>query len=217
MGRTDKTIHFTSNTLTLEGMLSLPRKATMVPGAVICHPHPQYGGDMDNNVVQAVADALGNLDMAVLRFNFRGVNGSEGRFDNGNGEINDVLAAFSFLTAQEIVDSNRLFLVGYSFGAFVGLQAALQISNITALAAISPPVSVYDFGFLSAVTMPILIVSGDRDSFCSLSKLEESYRAIAGVKEKRIVPASDHFYWGKEAPAAEAVQHFFRNHISDPR
>ena len=212
MTRMNKIIHFTSENLTLEGMLSLPKQSTSGPGALICHPHPQYGGDMDNNVVLAVANALEQLDMTVLRFNFRGVNGSEGTFDNGSGEVNDVLAALLFLTTQAAVDGNRILLVGYSFGAFVGLQAALRSDKVKVLAAISTPVDMYDFEFLSYSTLPILVVCGDRDSYCSLDKLERVYRGITAAKEKVIVPGADHFYWGKEDAPAEAILRFTRKY-----
>lgn len=212
MTRINRTIHFTSDNLILEGMLSFPAEVTSVPAALICHPHPQYGGDMDNNVVRTVGDALEQLDMAVLRFNFRGVNGSEGTFDNGNGEINDVIAARSFLAEQQAVDGSRLLLVGYSFGAFVGLQAALRSNRVKAAAAISPPVDMYDFGFLSHIEVPVLFLCGDRDSFCSPTKREQIYGSITAAKEKVVLPGVDHFYWGKEAALAEAVQRFARQY-----
>lgn len=213
MTRTNKIVDFTSGNLTLEGMLTLPTGTASAPGALICHPHPQYGGDMDNNVVSAAADALEHLDLAVLRFNFRGVNGSEGSFDNGNGEINDVLSALSFLSSHDAVNSDQIFLAGYSFGAFVGLQAAMQSDMVRAVAAISMPLDIYDFGFLSRIAVPILVTCGDRDSFCSLSNLERSYADITAPKEKTVFPGADHFYWGHEPALSRTIQVFAQKHL----
>ncbi len=212
MKRKDHLIQFTSDTLTLEGVLSHPAEAASIPGAVICHPHPNYGGDMDNSVVIAVSGALDRLDMAVLRFNFRGVNGSQGIYDGGEGEVNDAIAALSFLASQAVVDRDRLFLVGYSFGALVGLRAALRGVNLKAVAAISPPVAMFNFGFLSKLKVPFLVVSGDSDPFCGLAELENVYNAISAPKEKIVFPSVDHFYWGTETAAGEAVMHFFHRY-----
>jgi len=212
MTRKRTIIHFNASDAQLEGILSVPeRHASLVPGAIICHPHPQYGGDMDNNVVCAVSDALERLPLTVLRFNFRGVNGSGGIHDGGRAEVRDVLAALDFVSSQAFIDSDLLSIVGYSFGAFVGLQAALRTADkVKAIAAISPPVAVYDFGFLQEISTSLLIVAGDNDDYCPESELARIYDTVAAPKQQAIITGANHFYWGKEAAVARQIADFLK-------
>src|SRR6266540_978811 len=113
-------VTFPSGELSLEGLLHLPEQ-TPAPGIVVCHPHPMYGGDMHNNVVDAICDTAVAEGIAALRFNFRGAGASEGRYDNGVGEQDDVRAALTYLRGLPEVDSARVALAGYSFGAAVAL------------------------------------------------------------------------------------------------
>jgi alpha/beta superfamily hydrolase len=107
------TVTFNTDGLTLEGLLHLP-PVTPCPGVVVAHPHPQYGGDMHNNVVHALCRAVNSVGAAALRFNFRGVGASEGSFDNGVGEQRDVAGALEYLRALPEITA-RIALVGYSF------------------------------------------------------------------------------------------------------
>src|SRR6185295_8845408 len=116
---TETTVTIAAGDVRLEGRLAVPAGATR--GAVVCHPHPQYGGTMDNNVVVAVTDALRAAGLATLRFNFRGVGSSEGRHGGGAAEVGDAHAALAHLRAAGIED---VALVGYSFGAAVAARAA---------------------------------------------------------------------------------------------
>jgi len=208
-----ETIHqhvfFPSDNLQLEGNLTFPADRSSCPGVVICHPHPAYGGDMNNNVVMGIKDALEDAGFVILRFNFRGVNLSEGNFDGGKGEIKDVIAAVSFLKDQTMVDNNRLFLAGYSFGAVVGLQAVRNASGFSAVAGISPPIGMFDFSFLSQISPPILLVSGDEDSFCSIRDLNTLFNSIFTSKKREVLKGVDHFYWGKESEVGGIVKKFF--------
>lgn len=205
----DKHVSFPCEGLTLEGVLSFPIDAPLCPGVVICHPHPEYGGDMNNNVVAGIRKALVFEGFAVLRFNFRGVGASEGSHGQGRGEVEDVVSALSFLKSQPMVDSGRLFMVGYSFGAWVGLRAACTVENLQAVAGIAPPFGMFDFDFLDNIPFPILVVSGDQDDFCNLKALEGTFERIPSLKRKIIVPESDHFYWGREDEVGAAVRAFF--------
>ena len=117
-------VFFQSGALNLEGRLVSPRRAETGAGVVICHPHPLYGGSMDNNVVYAVSKALAEKGITSLCFNFRGVGRSEGLHDDGRGEIDDTLAAIAFLAGCSEIDSGRVGLAGYSFGGAVALNAA---------------------------------------------------------------------------------------------
>ncbi len=134
----DNHVFFAGKNFKLEGVISSPKEESSRPGVIICHPHPAYGGDMNNNVVLGIKEALEKEGFVILRFNFRGVNLSEGSYGEGKGEIEDVIAALSFMKIQARVDNNRLFLSGYSFGAWVGLKAALKVKDLKAVAGISP-------------------------------------------------------------------------------
>ena len=204
-----KQIFFPSGNLKLEGILTFPQDVSLSPGVILCHPHPAYGGDMNNNVVLGVTEALKDAGFAILRFNFRGVHLSEGDYDEGEGEIADVISAASFLKAEAMVDTKRLFLAGYSFGAWVGLRAAGNENDFKAVAGISPPLGVYDFDFLKNNIHPILLMSGDRDSVCDASELENTFDIISSPKKKSVLPGVDHFYGGREKEAGDLVKKFF--------
>jgi uncharacterized protein len=202
-------IFFKSGGITLEGVLSYPQKSSPCPGVVICHPHPLYGGDMNNNVVVGIKGALETEGFVILRFNFRGVTLSEGKYNEGIGEVDDVTSAVNFLSSHAKVDRDRLFLVGYSFGAWVGLRAALTINALRAVAGIAPPCGVYDFDFLHDSGLPILLVGGDQDTFCNKKELEIIFNKISSSKKKVILPQSDHFFSGREGEVGEEVKRFF--------
>ncbi|MBN2467744.1 MAG: dienelactone hydrolase family protein [Deltaproteobacteria bacterium] len=206
-------VSFTSGTLELEACFSWPMHISPCPGVILCHPHPLYGGDMDNNVIAGVGTELETAGFAVLRFNFRGVHLSEGAYGDGDGEVVDVLAALSFIRSQPMIDAKRLFLAGYSFGAWVGLQAALRNCGLAAVAGIAPPLGVYDFEFLAGLSIPIIVVSGDRDDFCEKNKLDEMFNGLAVPKKRVVLAGCDHFYWGREGEVAAAVRAFFCLHL----
>lgn len=197
---------FQSGALALEGALHLPLRAP-APGVVVCHPHPQYGGDMENNVVVAACQALVGRGVAALRFNFRGVGGSEGAFDQGVGERGDARAALAHLASLPEIDAKRLGLVGYSFGAMVAAEVAS--SELRALALISPPVA---FGDLRvAWGCPALVVGGERDPIAPADRLRVLAEA-PGVA-LRLVPGADHSWWGYEGELGETLGEFFSRHV----
>ena len=210
---THEHIFFKSGEITLEGVLSSPPESLSCPGVVICHPHPLYGGDMNNNVVLGVKGALQTEGFVTLRFNFRGVNLSEGAYNEGKGEVDDVTSAVSFLRSQPMVDRDRLFLVGYSFGAWIGLRAAFTLKIFRAAAGIAPPCGVYDFTFLQKSNFPILLVSGNEDSFCGQDDLGSLFDNISSSKKKVIMPEADHFFSGREGEVGEEVKSFFSRYF----
>jgi len=206
-------VSFPSGRLILEGVLSLSCNPGPGPGVVICHPHPEYGGDMNNNVVVGIAEALTSEGFAVLRFNFRGAGLSQGSHEQGRGEVDDVAGAFSFLKSQSMVDRSRLFIAGYSFGAWVGLRAACKIENLQAAAGVAPPFGIFNFDFLKSVSIPILLVGGDQDAFCNLEEFERNFAELSSRKKKVIIKGTDHFYWGKEPEVGAAVKDFFESQL----
>jgi uncharacterized protein len=197
MSRTDVSIP--CGTLTLEGVLEIPDGAdTGIPAAVICHPHPLYGGTMHNNVVKALKKGLLARNYACLRFNFRGTEGSWGSHANGVDEEEDVLAALDFVAALPEISSKRLLIAGYSFGCWVGLKAAARDARPSLLVGISPPLDVYDFSFLREETRPKLIISGDQDFVCSKEKFNALMEQIPQPKHGVLLPGTDHFHVGRE-------------------
>lgn len=197
-------VTFRSGALDLEGELVLPPGSRRV--AVVCHPHPQYGGDMDNSVVCAVAGALQGAGYATLRFNFRGVGGSGGVYGGGVGEIEDARSAVRYLCERS--GTAGITLAGYSFGALVGLKAGMSMEEVDRLIAVAPPLAFGVIGFLSQCMKEKLIIAGDRDQFCSLSKLEQALATIADPKRLHLVRGADHFFSGHEESVAEAVRKF---------
>jgi len=185
--------------LRLEGALARPPVGLLRGGAVICHPHPGFGGTMDNNVVLALRDAFLRQDWATLRFNFRGTGSSEGRQSGGIEEPSDVLAAFDAMK-REMPGDLPLAMVGYSFGAYVGFRA-LSLSPVAVLAiGISPPVSMYEFAFLSTIEglRAVSFIAGEQDSFCDPDLLRKSACKMGPPGDVTIEPGVDHFWFGAE-------------------
>jgi alpha/beta superfamily hydrolase len=202
-------VNFLSGELSLEGILAIPQGAGHFPAVIVCHPHPLYGGSMDNNVVSLVAETLAQASIASLRFNFRGVGHSQGQFGRGIGEQRDVEAAISFMSAAAEADPGRIGLAGYSAGAGFGLPVGVDDARIKALAAISPPLSMFDFNFLKDCPKPKLLISGSTDDFTPADQFLEFCRNLSEPREYDTVEAADHFWWGYESHLAALVTAFF--------
>jgi len=202
--RTD--VFISCGILILEGVLETPSGAkTACPGAVICHPHPLFGGNMHNNVTRAVKNGLLDRGMICLRFNFRGTGQSEGSHGNGVDELEDVRAALDFVDNLEQVDSKRLVVAGYSFGCWVVLRAAIRDRRPARLIGISPPVNSYDFEFLKDEKRPKLLIAGDRDFVCSKTAFLELVEEIPEPKMGVVLPGADHFHIGQEDYLVEHI------------
>jgi alpha/beta superfamily hydrolase len=199
-------ITFTSEGLTLAGVLHRPASAPF-PAAVVCHPHPLYGGDMNNSVVVAVCQALAEVSIASLRFNFRGVGRSEGTHGDGLGERADAAAALAYLRRLADVEQHKVGIIGYSFGAAVALTGADE--RVAAAAAISIPA--FGQGIPSlAIRCPTLLISGEQDEIAPAAGLTALARTIGPQCQVTVVPDADHFWWGHEEELAERVAQFFR-------
>jgi len=197
---------FTSEGLTLDGILHQPA-STPFPAAAVCHPHPLYGGDMNNSVVVAVCQALAEAGIAGLRFNYRGVGRSEGEYGDGLGERNDAGAALAYLRQLAEVEQDKVGVVGYSFGATVALTAADE--RVAAAAAISTPSFSQGVPDL-AIRCPTLLISGEQDEIAPPASLATLARTIGLQCQVTVVPGADHFWWGHEKELAELVAQFFR-------
>ena len=200
-------VTFPSNGLTLEGVVHRPAGASLYPAVVVCHPHPLYGGDMGSSVVVAICEGLGAEGIGALRFNFRGVGGSEGSFGGGSEERGDVRAALDYLEGEPGVDGGRIGLAGYSFGALVALAAVDE--RVRGLAAVSPPLAMQDFSGRE-VRCPSLFVFGGEDAVAPAERLREISPALLGEQRAVVVPGADHFWWGQEEVLVKEVVAFFR-------
>jgi alpha/beta superfamily hydrolase len=191
----------------LEGVLHHPG-GKHLPAAVICHPHSLYGGGMDVSVVVSIARTLVERGVIALRFNFRGVGRSGGKFGEGMGELNDVAGAVDFLLREEDVDQGKLYLVGYSFGAWVGLHHAEHDPRLCGVVAIGLPLWQSEESFLSSYARPKFFIAGEDDSVCPPDVLRRFVEGLPPPKEVRILRGTDHFLIGWEKEVAEAVADF---------
>jgi alpha/beta superfamily hydrolase len=202
-------VSFLSGGLVLEGILAIPEGAGSLPAVIVCHPHPLYGGSMDNNVVCKLSETLTQASLASFRFNFRGVGGSQGEFGQGIGEREDVEAAISFLSTVKKVDSKRIGLAGYSAGAGFAFPVGFNDARIRAMAAVSPPLSMFDFDFLISCPKPKLLISGSRDDLIRTDQFLEFCQNLPEPKECESIEGADHFWWGYESSLAAKVTAFF--------
>jgi len=202
-------VSFPSGGLFLEGILVIPEGVGLFPAVIVCHPHPLYGGSMDNNVVYSLSETLTQASLASFKFNFRGVGESQGEFGQGIGEQEDVEAAISFISTLKDVDSKRIGLAGYSAGAGFALPVGLNDVRIKAMAAVSPPLSMFDFDFLKVCPKPKLLISGGRDNFTPADQFLEFCQNIPEPKEYESIEGADHFWWGYESRLATKVTAFF--------
>lgn len=187
--------------------------------ALVCHPHPMFGGTMHNKVVFHAMKALNNFGFPVLRFNFRGTGLSHGEHDYGRGEIDDVRAALEWLGGEFHLP---LIFAGFSFGAAVGLRAAADHDRVTTLIGLGLPVSPvdernYDFGFLRSCSKPKLFVSGGRDQFGPRAKLEQVFDSFAEPKKLVLVDSADHFFEGRLKEMRDAIDSWVREIIPQAR
>jgi uncharacterized protein len=179
----------------LEAILWTPTRAGTPPlAAVVCHPHPLFGGTMHNKVVYNAAKTIDALGIPVLRFNFRGAGLSAGNHDQGRGELDDVQAALDYLSAQ--FPGVPLLMAGFSFGSVVGLRVGCRDSRVSELIGLGIPVNSSDFSFLRECAKPKLFVHGAEDQFGARRKVEETVAALPGENRLVVVADADHFFAG---------------------
>ncbi|MDX2159152.1 MAG: alpha/beta fold hydrolase [Hyphomicrobiaceae bacterium] len=200
----EKHVTFPVGDITLEGLVSLPTAAAI--GAVVCHPHPLYGGEMLNNVVSALVKGFGKAGIATLRFNFRGVGRSGGRHDDGNAEQDDVKAAVSYLLSRQSFET--VVVAGYSFGSMVGLKAGADDARVHKLIGVALPIARRDASFLEGVAKPKLLISGDCDDISPASQMQRLVDMLAEPRRLVLVPGADHFFGGMEQRVVEAAVRF---------
>ena len=203
-------ISIISKNLSLEGVLATPNDlSSAYPGVVVCHPHPLFGGDMNNQVVLEVCGALVAAGFATLRFNFRGVGNSQGEHTKGEREPQDVYSALDFLGHWTGVDRRRLGLAGYSFGAAVILSHLSRYKKVKTFALISPPLSAIKSPIIVEDNRAKLFIVGDRDRLVQAPSLKEALCALPQPSEYHLVPGADHSWRGHENEVALGVAQFF--------
>jgi len=188
----------------LEAILWTPTRAdTPELAAVLCHPHPLFGGTLHNKVVYQAAKSLDSLGIPVLRFNFRGAGLSEGVHDRGEGEKGDVQAAIDFL-ASEFAEI-PLLVGGFSFGSWVGLRVGCADEHVTDLLGLGIPVNSSSFQYLESCAKPKLIVQGLNDEHGAAKLVEQVFARIPGEKRLLLVPEADHFFAGHLDQVDQAI------------
>jgi alpha/beta superfamily hydrolase len=195
----ERRIFFDADGLKIEGMLA---DSQGEHGVVISHPHPLYGGSMHNNVVRAVAHAYQEEGYSTLRFNFRGVENSQGDFDNGVGEQEDVKAAL------KAMGKNNMDLAGYSFGAWVNALGLEKFEEAQNVILVSPPVSFVDFGFLEYNPKIKLVICGTRDEIAEYKRVEKMLPKWNKQALFRVIQGADHFYSGYEEELKLIIRKF---------
>jgi alpha/beta superfamily hydrolase len=191
--------------------------------AVVCHPHPLFGGTLHNKVAFHAMKALNSFGFPVLRFNFRGTGLSQGEHDHGIGEVDDVLAALDWLDHALHLP---LIFAGFSFGAAVGLKAACADSRVKAAISVGTPVvpvaadtelpRTYTFDFLQNCAKPKLFVSGARDQFGPRAKLEALVRSLPEPKKLVVIEGADHFFEGRLRELREAIETWVKEAVGSP-
>ena len=187
--------------------------------AVVCHPHPLFGGTLHNKVVFHTMKALNSFGFPVLRFNFRGAGLSQGEHDHGGGEVEDVRTALDWMDAEF---HRPLVFAGFSFGAAVGLRASYADERVKALIGVGTPVvaadseapRIYTFDFLRDCVKPKLFVSGARDQFGPRAKLEALVASLPEPKKLVLIEGADHFFEGRLRELREAIEGWVRDALS---
>jgi len=198
----------------LEGLLRAPDAGDAPPrmAALVCHPHPLGGGTMHNKVVFRVAQALGELGMPALRFNFRGVGRSTGSYDEGRGEADDVRVALDELARR--YPGVPLCLAGFSFGSWVGLPIGCEDARVTQLVGVGVPVRLLRVDALAGCAKPKLIVQGERDQYGPIGELREWFARLAEPKALAAIPGADHFFTEQQQELRAAIDAYFRSGAS---
>ncbi len=194
----------------LEAILEDPREpsAPTAGFAVVCHPHPLHGGTLHNKVVHTLARVFIELGLPTLRFNYRGVGASEGRYDNGRGETEDALAVVGF--ARQRWPDAAVSLAGFSFGAMVALRAAARSAPVHSVVSVAPAVGRADVAVPARPDCPWLIVQGDADEIVDHHQVTAFAASFSPPPQLQVLPGVDHFFHGRLHELHEAVMAFSR-------
>jgi len=171
--------------------------------AVVAPPHPQLGGTMYDRVVYHATKGLGRIGCVVWRFNFRGVGTSEGQFDGGTGEMDDLRAVIDRAAAE--TPGVPVWTVGYSFGAWVSTEVGASDLRVTNLVAIAPPVTGYEFAALKVSTKPKFLIHGERDEMSPLKAVRLFYASLPEPRELVVIDGANHVFDGQASDVGDAI------------
>jgi alpha/beta superfamily hydrolase len=195
-----------------------PQKERDAPIALVLHPHPQYGGTMNNKVVYNLHYAFHRLGFSVLRFNFRGVGRSQGEFDQGVGELSDAAAALDYLQGL-CPNARSCYVAGFSFGAWIAMQLLMRRPEIAGFVSVSPPANMYDFSFLAPCPSSGLIINGDSDRIApaaDVEKLAQKLKMQRGITITHVtVPGANHLFDEGMDAMIGAVEGYIRSRITE--
>ena len=210
---------FTGEDGRLEGRFH-PGRSRSAPIAIILHPHPQFGGTMNNPVVYHLYYAFANRGFAALRFNFRGVGRSQGVFDHGQGELSDAAAALDWAQANN-PDARACWIAGVSFGAWIGMQLLMRRPEVEGFISVAAPANLYDFSFLAPCPSSGLFVHGDKDAvtpIAAVGQLVEKLKTQKGIIiDQQIVRGANHFFDGKIENLIELVDEYLDKRLPKTR
>jgi len=198
----------------LEALLNLGAEDAS-HAALVCHPHPLYGGTLHNKVVFHTMKALNGFGFPVLRFNFRGTGLSQGEHDHGRGEVEDVRTALDWLEREY---GKPIVFAGFSFGAAVGLRASCPDGRVDTAIGVGVPLApvddrAYDYEFLRSCSKPKLFVSGARDQFGPKAEMERLIATLPEPKKLVWIEAADHFFEGRLRELREAIEGWVRETV----
>jgi hypothetical protein len=189
----------------IEGLINAKPDGNPRAVAVLGHPLPTAGGTMHTKALYHAAKALARIDVPVLRFNFRGVGRSAGRFSGGDGEQEDFRSALDFMKAR-YADVMRVWTGGMSFGSWVGMTAGAVDPRATALIGIACPVNRYDYSSVVTAAKPTFLVHGERDELVPLKEIRKSYAQLSEPKELVVIDGADHLFDGKVSEVGDAIE-----------
>ncbi len=198
-----------SGTLEAVLMLPVPEPSNYAAAAVICHAHPLYGGSMNGKVVVTAAHAFLEMGIPSLRFNFRGVGRSSGKFDRGIGEQDDVKAAVNYMAGK----AEKIIVIGHSFGALTGMKAGCRDARVRIMIGIGTPVNLAEMSFLRDCSKPELFIHGTLDELIPVEEVETLCSGLPEPKRLIKIEGVDHFFTGKLEEVSEAVKSLARGYL----
>ena len=186
------------------------------PIALLLHPHPLYGGTMNNKVIYTLYHTLAENGFSTLRFNFRGVGRSQGQYDRGEGELADAASALDWLQ-QHNASARTVWVVGYNFGAWIAMQLLMRRPEIERFLVVAPPSNMYDFTFLAPCPSSGLILQGDKDEIVpeeSVSKLVAKLQAQKGIQmDYRVIDGTNHYFSNRLETMRQHVSDYVDRHV----
>tara|TARA_B110000438_G_C15704689_1_gene602657 strand:- start:355 stop:1011 length:657 start_codon:yes stop_codon:yes gene_type:complete len=192
-------------------------KQQNAPVALVLQPHPQYGGTMNNRIVYEAYNSFYKNNFSVIRINFRGVDKSDGIFDNGQGELSDAAAALDWIE-KENPGYSQCWVSGFSFGALICMQLIMRRPEVNKFITISPQPNLYDFTFLSPCPISGVIISGKNDELVTNESLLNLKNRLSAQKnidvEFQSIPNSNHFFKNKEKELSVLMDRYIKNKVT---